>query len=230
MRTIILRSSAFFRAWARRVFQSKKLRLLALCGLCVMLYMISVSVAISRSSAQFISDDLELLPDTKVAIVPGTVKYLKSGYVNQYFAFRIEAAAELYRSGKVKFLLISGDNSRKEYNEPEDMRISLMEAGVPDSVIVLDYAGFDTYDSMIRAYEVFGQHEFIVVSQEFQNERAVFIARFFGIKAWGYNAREVTYRGGFLTKTREFAARAKAVFDLSFGVKPTYLGERIEID
>lgn len=83
---------------------------------------------------------------------------------------------------------------------------------------------------MIRAQEVFGQSEFIVVSQKFQNERAVFIARSFGIRAWGYNARAVTYRGGLLTKTRELFARLKAVIEISFGVKPTYLGEKILID
>lgn len=191
---------------------------------------LSISSGMQFSVRNFVQNDLQQLPHTKVAVVPGTVKYLKSGYVNQYFSFRIDSAAELYRSGKVDYLLVSGDNSCKEYNEPEDMRISLIEAGVPAEAIILDYAGFDTYDSMIRAKEVFGQSEFIVVSQEFQNVRAVYIARSFGIQAWGYNASEVTYRGGFLTKTRELLARVKAVLEVSMGVKPTFLGEKILID
>ncbi|OFZ66644.1 MAG: hypothetical protein A3D92_17335 [Bacteroidetes bacterium RIFCSPHIGHO2_02_FULL_44_7] len=181
-------------------------------------------------SAPFVSDRMEDLPDVDVALVPGTSKFLKSGYVNQYFAYRIDAAVALYKSGKVKHLLISGDNGRSEYNEPEDMRISLMEAGIPDSVITLDYAGFDTYDSMIRAKKVFGQQRFIVVSQDFQNERAVYIARSFGIEAWGYNAEAVTSYGGLRTQVREFFARGKAYVEVLFGVQPTYLGEKVLID
>lgn len=230
MRSILHSFAVFVRSSALRIWRSRKVHRLAIFGFGCVLYLLSVSVVIGSATDRFIADTVEELPNTKVAVVPGTIKYLPSGYINQYFAFRIEAAAALYHSGKVQFLLISGDNSRKDYNEPEDMRISLCEAGVPDSAIVLDYAGFDTYDSMIRAHEVFGQQEFIVVSQEFQNERAVFIARTFGIAAWGYNAREVTYRGGFLTKVRELAARMKAVVELTFGVKPRYLGEKILID
>lgn len=185
---------------------------------------------VERVSDPYVTSDISILPEVKVALIPGTSKFLKSGYINQYFSFRIEAAVELYKSGKVSHFLISGDNGRKEYNEPEDMKISLMEAGIPESAITLDYAGFDTYDSMIRACEVFGQRKFIVVSQEFQNERAVYIARSFGIEAWGYNAREVTYRGGFRTKVREFFARGKAFVEVMLGVQPTYLGEKIIIE
>lgn len=181
-------------------------------------------------SAPFVSDEMEDLPNVEVALVPGTSKFLKSGKVNQYFAYRINAAVALYKHGKVKHFLISGDHGRSEYNEPEDMRISLIEAGIPDSVITLDYAGFDTYDSMIRAKKVFGQQHFIVVSQDFQNERAVYIARSFGIEAWGYNAQAVTYRGGFLTKVREFFARGKANVEVLLGIEPTYLGEKIQIN
>ncbi len=181
-------------------------------------------------SDPYVTSDLNRLPKVKVAIIPGTIKLLASGNENQYFTHRIDAAVRLYRSGKVSHFLISGDNSRKDYNEPEDMRLSLIEQGIPDSVITLDYAGFDTYDSMIRAREVFGQKRFIVVSQEFQNERAVYIARSFGIEAYGYNAKDVHRYGGFRTRIREFFARGKAYVEVLVGVKPTFLGERIHID
>ncbi|GAB5417931.1 MAG: ElyC/SanA/YdcF family protein [Crocinitomicaceae bacterium] len=181
-------------------------------------------------SDAYIKNDLNELPDVKVGVVPGTIKYLNNGNINQYFQHRIDAAVALYNSGKVKYLLISGDNSSKEYNEPLDMRNSLTEKGVPKEAIILDYAGFDTYDSMIRAREVFGQKKFIVVSQEFQNERAVYIARRFGIKAYGYNAKAVTYAGGFKTKFREFFARGKAYLEVNLGVAPTFLGEKIVIE
>lgn len=182
---------------------------------------------IESMSEPYVTSSIEDLPkDIDVAIVPGTIKKLKSGFVNQYFQKRIDAAADLYKSGRIKHFLVSGDHSRKNYNESNDMRESLIEAGIPDSIITMDYAGFDTYDSMIRAKEVFGQDKYIIVSQEFQNERAVYIARNFDIEAWGYNAGEVTYAGGIKTKTREFFARGKAYVEVFFGVKPTFLGKK----
>ncbi len=180
-------------------------------------------------SHSYVSDKVSALPEVKVGIVPGTIRYLASGSPNLYFSYRIDAAVKLYESGKISHLLISGDNGRKGYNEPLDMKNALMEQGIPESVITLDYAGFDTYDSMIRAREVFGQDQFIVISQEFQNERAIYIARRFGIEAFGFNARDVTQYGGFRTKVRETLARVKAFVEVQLGVKPTYLGEKVLI-
>ena len=180
-------------------------------------------------SHSYVSDNVSALPKVKVGIVPGTIRYLASGNPNLYFSYRIDAAVKLYRSGRISHLLISGDNGRKGYNEPLDMKNALMEQGIPESVITLDYAGFDTYDSMIRAREVFGQDQFIVISQEFQNERAIYIARRFGIQAYGYNARDVKRYGGFRTKVRETLARVKAFVEVQLGVKPTYLGAKVII-
>ncbi|NQZ35468.1 MAG: YdcF family protein [Crocinitomicaceae bacterium] len=180
-------------------------------------------------SHSYVSDNVSALPKVKVGIVPGTIRYLASGNPNLYFSYRIDAAVKLYRSGRISHLLISGDNGRKGYNEPLDMKNALMEQGIPESAITLDYAGFDTYDSMIRAREVFGQDQFIVISQEFQNERAIYIARRFGIQAYGYNARDVKRYGGFRTKVRETLARVKAFVEVQLGVKPTYLGAKVMI-
>jgi SanA protein len=180
-------------------------------------------------SSSYVSSDMNALPKVKVGIVPGTIRYLASGSPNLYFSYRIDAAVELYRSGKVTHLLISGDNGRKEYNEPLDMLNALMEKGIPKSAVTLDYAGFDTYDSMIRAKEVFGQEKYIVISQEFQNERAVYIARRFGIEAYGYNAQNVRAYGGLRTKIRETLARVKAFVEVNLGVRPTFLGEKVLI-
>lgn len=180
-------------------------------------------------SHSYVSDKVSALPNVKVGVVPGTIRYLASGSPNLYFSYRIDAAVKLYQSGKISHLLISGDNGRKGYNEPLDMKNALMEQGIPESVITLDYAGFDTYDSMIRAREVFGQDQFIVISQEFQNERAIYIARRFGIEAYGFNAQDVTQYGGFRTKIRETLARVKAFVEVQLGVKPTYLGEKVLI-
>jgi SanA protein len=194
-----------------------------------LLLLIWANIKVEIASDAYVTSDIDKLPNVKVGIVPGTKKMLGSGYVNQYFQFRIDAAVKLYEAGKVKHFLVSGDNSREDYNEAEDMKVSLVEAGIPDSIITLDYAGFDTYDSMIRAREVFGQDRFIVISQEFQNERAVYIARSFGIEAFGYNAQNVNSYGGLKTKGREFFARGKAFVEVLFGVQPTYLGEKVLI-
>ncbi len=198
--------------------------------LLIFTFLLFANYRVEVVSEDYVTNDLNELPSVKVGVVPGTIKYLKSGHVNQYFQYRIDAAVELYTSGTVKYLLISGDNSSKDYNEPLDMRNSLMEQGIPEKAIILDYAGFDTYDSMIRAREVFGQKKFIVISQEFQNERAVYIARRFGIEAYGYNTKSVTYAGGIKTKVREFFARGKAYIEVNLGVAPTFLGEKVVIE
>jgi SanA protein len=104
-----------------------------------------------------------------------------------------------------------------------------MKAGIPDSVIYLDYAGFRTFDSMIRAKEIFGQNKFIVVSQKFHNERAIFIARKYNMEVYGYNAEDVNAASGFKTKVRELFARVKVFIDVYSGKKPKFLGEKITI-
>ncbi len=214
-------------------FSSKRKRALAKLFLIsselIILLFVWANFRVIVVSNSYVSNDMSALPNVKVGIVPGTIRYLSSGNPNLYFSYRINAAVKLYQSGKVSHLLISGDNGIKGYNEPLDMKNALMEQGIPESVITLDYAGFDTYDSMIRAKEVFGQDRYIVISQEFQNERAVYIARRFGIEAFGYSAQDVKQYGGLRTKIRETLARVKAFVEVQFGVKPTFLGEKVLI-
>jgi SanA protein len=136
---------------------------------------------------------------------------------------------KLYEAGKIEYLVISGDNSREEYNEPQDMKDKLVKRGFPEEKIYLDYAGFRTYDSMIRMKEIFGQTSFTIISQEFHVERAVFIARHFDIDAIGYNAKDVESYGGFRTKLREKFARVKVFIDFLFRKKPKFLGDPVEI-
>lgn len=164
-----------------------------------------------------------------VGLLLGTSSNLKNGAKNDFFFNRIDAAVELYKSGKIKNFIISGDNSKTDYNEPTDMKDELVKNGIPDSLIYLDYAGFRTLDAVVRARDIFGQNSFIVISQKFHNERAVYLARKFGIDVFGYNAKEVQAYKGFKTKLREFFARDKTFLDLFFGVKPKFLGEKIII-
>lgn len=200
-----------------------------LFALICLLFTTYANYKIEHSTAEYVTSDVQKLPKTKVAVVLGTAPNLVGGYQNYYFVYRIDAAAVLYKSGKVTHFILSGDHGRKNYNEPEMMKLALIEKGVPANVIYLDYAGFRTLDSMIRAKEIFGQNEFIVVSQEFHNQRAVYIARQNGINAYGYNAKDVNKQAGLKTNIREYFARAKVFIDDWFGVNPKFLGEKIEI-
>lgn len=202
---------------------------LLILGVLSLLFTAFANYKIENSTEEFVSDKLEILPKTKVAVVLGTAPNLVSGYQNYYFTYRIEAATKLYQSGKVTHFILSGDHGRKNYNEPEAMKQALIKNGIPENVIYLDYAGFRTLDSMIRAKEIFGQKEFIVVSQEFHNQRAVYIARQNGINAYGYNAKDVNKHAGLKTNIREYFARTKVFIDSFFGIQPKFLGEKIEI-
>tara|TARA_Y100001934_G_C12020701_1_gene616659 strand:- start:25 stop:669 length:645 start_codon:yes stop_codon:yes gene_type:complete len=175
------------------------------------------------------SFDIDEVPSKKVALILGTSEFLKNGSTNLYFKFRVEAVARLWRAGKIKYVLVSGDNSKKDYDEPSAMKEALIERGVPASRIVLDYAGFRTLDSVVRAKEVFGQDDIIIVSQQFHVERALILADFKGIEAYGYNAVDVEVYSGFRTKVREYFARIKLWLDLVIGVDPKFLGEPISI-
>ncbi len=184
---------------------------------------------VKQRTSAFLYDTVDLVPHEHVGVVLGTSERGRGGGPNQYFVRRIEAAAALYHAGKVDHLLLSGDNRHMNYNEPWAMRKALMAAGVDSSRITLDFAGFRTLDSMVRAKEVFGQRRFMVISQRFHNERAVFIARGLGIEAIGYNAQDVGAAYGLRTKLRERLARVKVYIDALLGVQPHFLGEPVII-
>ena len=185
---------------------------------------------IERFSKPFMFDKPLPLPACKTAIVLGTSRYLHSGIENLYFTYRINAAEQLYRSKKASIFILSGDNSRNSYNEPQDMKNALMARGIPDSCLVLDYAGLRTFDSMLRCKQIFGQDSVIIVSQQFHNSRAVFIGRKTGLMAFGLNAQEVTTQKAIKIKIREFFSRIKCVLDIYvLNTEPKHLGEKIKI-
>lgn len=165
----------------------------------------------------------------RVGLVLGTSKYLGNGRLNLFFKYRVEAALELYHNKKIDFILISGDNSRKTYDEPTDFKDALIEGGVPESKIYLDYAGFRTLDSVVRAKKIFGLDKMTVISQKFHNQRAIYLSNYYNVEAIGYNAKDVTGKNGLKVKIREYFARTKVFIDLLFGVKPKFLGKTIQI-
>lgn len=171
------------------------------------------------------------VPYRKVALVLGTSNLLENGSPSPWFSARMEAAAALFFSGRVDYVLASGDNSHKSYNEPMRMHNSLLHLGVPDNRIILDFAGFSTYDSIVRAKQVFGLNQFIIVSQDFQNERALFIGMFTGADVIAFSARTMDGAMGISMKTRESLARLKAFFDVFFwGTQPRFLGTPVKIE
>ncbi|MCO5268383.1 MAG: YdcF family protein [Brumimicrobium sp.] len=169
------------------------------------------------------------IPYNKVGLVLGTSKYRVSGGINLYFKYRIDAAVELFNHGKIDFILVSGDNSTPSYNEPKQFMEELIKRGIPKEKIFLDYAGFRTLDSMIRAYKVFGQHSITVISQKFHNERAIYLAEHNDMKTIGFNAKDVTKSYGFKTMIREYLARIRAILDVWFKTQPKFLGKEIII-
>lgn len=185
---------------------------------------------VSRSASGRIFGSAQDVPRRPVAVVLGCVKMMKGGWVNPFFKARIAAAAALYREDKVSALIVSGDNHTKGYDEPTDMKEALIAEGVPEHRIFCDYAGFRTLDSMVRAKEVFGQSRFIIVSQHFHNERALYIARRKGLDAIALDAGDIPFRWAKGTYLREYLARAKAVLDVEvLGTRPRFLGEPVEI-
>ncbi|MES2981671.1 MAG: ElyC/SanA/YdcF family protein [Verrucomicrobiota bacterium] len=174
-------------------------------------------------------DDVAKLPAAKVGLVFGTSDRYK-GRENKYFRYRIDAAVKVWNAGKVETLIVSGDNRSEYYNEPQKMKDALMEAGVPGDRIVCDYAGLRTLDSVVRAKKIFGASKILVISQQFQNERAIYLAQANGMKAYGFNAQDVQFEAGFKTKVREVGARVKMWLDVNFlDTKPTHLGDKVEL-
>ena len=185
--------------------------------------------AVIKAAGGKLFSDVDDVPYNKVGLLLGTSKYLANHRLNYYYVYRIDAAEKLYKAGKIKYIVVSGDNGHLDYNEPETMRNDLVNRGVDSADIFLDYAGFRTFDSMVRLREIFGQTTATVISQPFHNERALYIASREGINAVGFNARDVNAASGFHVRVREKLARVKVFLDYVFQTKPKFLGEKIDI-
>ncbi|WP_118974052.1 SanA/YdcF family protein [Taibaiella koreensis] len=184
---------------------------------------------VTASTRKQLYSDTQHIPHNKVGLLLGTTKFLKGGWINYYYQYRIDAAVALFQAGKIDFILISGDNGTEHYNEPETMQADLIARGVPKEKIFLDYAGFRTLDSILRCKEVFGENSITIISQPFHNQRALFIANHKEVAAIGFNARDVNRYGGLRTQAREKLARVKMLLDLAFDKQAKFYGEKIKI-
>lgn len=195
-----------------------------------MLAVLVAGVMVKQAARGRTFEEVGGVPHRKVGLVLGCSSRLSDGSPNPFFVNRMQAAADLFLAGKVDYLLVSGDNRTRRYNETRDMRRALVKLGVPVRNVVCDYAGFRTLDSIVRAEKVFGQASLTIISQKFHNERAIFIAQHHGIDAIGFNAREVAAPEGFVTHLREPLARVRTILDVYLlDTPPRFLGDRIEI-
>lgn len=212
--------SAFFRWLLRLLYAAMVLALVLVAGVS---YTYHVAVRASRGRTY---DDVSQVPPTKVGLVFGTTDRDQ----NLYFRYRIEAAIALWKAKKIETLIVSGDNRTHQYNEPEKMRQALIKGGIPPKHIVRDYAGLRTLDSVVRAKEIFGETSILFISQRFQNERAIYLAKANGIDARGFNARDVDNRFSAKTNLREIGARVEMWLDVNIlKTRPRYLGKKEEL-
>jgi len=177
--------------------------------------LIAIDIFMERQSTPHLYNDIKKVPSKKAALVLGTSKYMIGGGKNYFYSYRIRAAAELFRAGKVKAIVVSGDNSTKYYNETSKMKKDLVKAGVPSHYITLDPLGVRTLDSVVRAEAIFDLKDYIIVSQKFHLKRALFIAKVKGQKAIGFIAKDIPgTTAAYRMKAREYLARAKAFLDV----------------
>lgn len=168
-----------------------------------------------NSTDAYLYDDSSLMPENEVGLVLGCSPFLRDGGPSPQFHGRMQAAAELYRLGKVRRLIASGANPDSRYNEPKKMREALLELGVPSEAIVMDFAGDSTFDSIARAQVVFQLPRVTIVTQKYHGYRALFLARKTGVQAVAYAAPFAGQSGhGFRHPPREILARLLAVLDL----------------
>lgn len=207
----------------------KALCIITTLALFAVVAIIVAEYVVTNSAKEKTFDSVDVIPKNKVGLLLGTSKYVLNGRQNLFYVYRIQAAVALFNAQKIEYIIISGDNGRTEYDEPTDMKNDLMAKGIPESAIYLDYAGFRTLDSVVRSKEIFGQDTITIISQQFHNQRAIYIATQKGMDAIGYNAKDVHTLVSMRIAIREKLARVKTLLDVLLGVNPKYLGETIDI-
>jgi SanA protein len=194
----------------------------------VVLLVVIANIIVSVKSQQYIYHNVTDLPKCYTAIILGA-KVSAKGVPSDFLRDRLDVAIELYNSKKVTRFLLSGDHGTTSYDEVNSMKKYLLKRGIDTSDIFLDHAGFDTYNTMIRAKEIFQITDAIIVSQEFHLSRAIYIARSKGLEAYGIKADKRNYPSLKRLKFRELLAKVKAFAEVTTNAKPKYLGNQIPI-
>jgi SanA protein len=211
----------------RALFSWKALFLTLMVGVLGVGALVAIDQYVGSHAAGRAYFSVRKVPARPVALLLGTSKWVARGRPNLFYLFRIRAAARLFHAGKVRAILVSGDNSTKRYNEPETMKADLIAAGVPEKYITLDFAGRRTLDSVVRAKTIFGQHAVTIVSQHFHSARAIYIADAHGMNAVAYLAKGTRGRRRLRVRLREVMARARAFLDVNLlDTRPHFGGKR----
>jgi SanA protein len=209
----------------------KKIVFTLLMGILLYALIVRNNNQMAEDASPYIYSDISKVPAKKALLLLGTSKYLKNGHINYFYKYRIDSAVKLFKRGKVKAIVVSGDNGDRYYDEPTTMRNDLVARGVPSRYITLDYAGFRTLDSVVRAKAIFDLDDYIIVSQRFHLERAIYIAHAKGEKVIGFVAKD--FKNTVWAKRmahRELLARAKAFLDVHlFDTEPKFYGSKVEV-
>lgn len=189
-----------------------------------------INLWILQATEYSIFSDLKNIPVKQAVLVLGSRVY-STGQVSTILADRLDASIDLYKAQKVQKILVSGDHGTDGYDEANAMRKYLLKKEIPIEDIFMDHAGFDTYDSVYRAKEVFQAESLVIVSQAFHVPRALMIAQGLSLDAVALTADRHSYprAGEIRTDLRESLARVKAFFDVLFSSKPKFLGEPIPL-
>jgi SanA protein len=207
----------------------KYLKIIFLLCAIFILGIISINLLIVFKSKEFIFNKVDEVPKCYTAIVLGAL-VSKSGDLSDILQDRLDMAIELYKKDKIKRFLLSGDHGRKNYDEVNSMKNYLIQKGIKTEDIFLDHAGFDTYNTMTRAREIFEVTDVVIVSQEFHLSRAIYIARKKGLTAYGIVADRRNYISIARLQFREYLANVKAFFEVLINKQPKFLGNKIPIN
>jgi len=184
-------------------------------ALVVLSVIIGCQIAVLNAAKGRLYADVNEIPHREVGLLLGTNPKGRTGRPNQFFLRRIDATVALYEAGKIDRIIISGAKRDDDYDEPEAMRAELVRRGIPNNILILDGEGFRTINSVVRAKEVFKVDTLTIISQQFHNERTLFLAKHLGSDAIAYNAANTqSRRWKYIMIFRECFARVKAVFEV----------------
>jgi len=207
--------------------KKRSIRILIVTALLVPVLILLLNMIVLNGGIKYIVE-AGSFSGAHTAIVPGAYVY-PDGRLCDMLVDRLETAILLYRQGKVKKILMTGDHGLTSYDEVNSMRKYAESRGIPATDVFMDHAGFCTYDSMFRAREVFQVDSAVIITQNFHLPRAVYIARQLGLPAVGLSADRHIYAGSEVYDLREIPARVKAFAQVAFNDQPRFLGPVISI-
>ena len=203
------------------------LKISILIGVLLITGIVGINFYINQSTKEIIFDANEVQPKT-TGLILGAYVY-QDGRMSDMFRDRVDTAIELYQANKISKILVSGDHGRQEYDEVNAAKDYLLENNIPAKDIFTDHAGFDTYDSLYRARDVFEVKDVIVITQEFHLPRALYIGKSLDLEITGVKADQRAYRNISYNYRREIPAKIKAFLNVIFHSKPKFLGGKIPI-